>query len=240
MSINPSPRPVPRTSVPGPHHSCERRHQMSARGIQNYRARMLQLCPRFQEVPLTQFVDSIFAKPEVVMAYGLPLHLPVVVAVANQPVVQEALPESQFEGRQSVSIIPFRSALQAAHLAQGMKILDNESDLLKRLTALAALLSPCGLFLINHPTAGPGGLLDETVAQAALQYQRKALGHALAVLSDRAPDAGKLLSFALGFPFQGGVPGQQASKMATAVTLATLRVRHLWGTAALTLPRAPF
>ena len=239
MSSNPPQRRVPQTPVPG-HHRSERNHLMSASGIQSYRTRMLQRCPKFQEVHVTQFVHSIFAKGEVVAAYGFPLHLPVVVAVANQPVVQEALPESQFEGRQVVSVIPFRSALQAAHLAQGMKILDGESDLLKRLTALAALLSPCGLFLINHPTAGPGGLLDETVAQAARQYQRKALGHALAVLSDRAPDAGKLLSFALGFPFQGGVPGQQASKMATAVTLATLRVRHLWGTAALTLPRAPF
>jgi hypothetical protein len=238
MSINPSQRRVPQT--PGHHHPSERNHLMSASGIQSYRTRMLQRCPKFEEVNLTQFVQSIFAKPEVVAAYGFPLHLPVVVAVANQPVVQEALPESQFEGRQVVTVIPFRSALQAAHLAQNMKILDNESDLLKRLTALAALLSPCGLFMINHPTAGPGGLMDETVAQAAHQYQRKALGHALAVLSDRAPDVGKLLSFTLGFPFQGGVPSQQASKVATAVILATLRVRHLWGTAGLSLPRAPF
>ena len=240
MSINPSPRQVPQMPVPGHHHHSERGHQLSAKGIQAYRSRMLQLCPRFQEAHVTQFVNSIFAKPEVVAAYGLPLHLPLVVAVAGRPVVQEALPESQFEGRQSVSLIPFRSALQAAHLAQRMKILDNESDLIKRLAALAALLSPCGLFMINHLAAGPGGLLDETVAQVARQYQRKALGYALAVLNDRAPDAGKLLSFTLGFPYQGGVPGQSATKMVTAVTLATLRVRHLWGTAAQSLPRAPF
>ena len=240
MSINPSPGHVPQMPVPGHHHPSVRAHQMSAKGIQAYRSRMLQLCPQFQEAHVTQFVHSIFAKPEVVMAYGLPLHLPLVVAVAGRPVVQEALPESKFEGRQMVSVIPFRSALQSAHQAQRMKILANESDLLKRLTALAALLSPCGLFMINHPTAGPGGLLDETVAQVAHQYQRKTLAHALAVLSERAPEAGKLLSFTLGFPYQGGVPGQPATKMATAVTLATLRVRHLWGTAALSLPRAPF
>ena len=240
MSLNPSPGRVPQMPVPGHRHPSVRGHQMSAKGIQAYRNRMLQLCPRFQEAPVTQFVQSIFAKPEVVMAYGFPLHLPVVVAVANQPVVQEALPESQFEGRQMVSVIPFRAALQAAHQARRMKILDTESDLLKRLAALAALLSPCGLFMINHPVVGPGGLLDESVAQAARQYQRKALGHALAVLSERAADSGKLLSFTLGFPYQGGVPSQPATKMATAVTLATLRVNHLWGTAALSLPRAPF
>ena len=173
------------------------------------------------------------------MAYGRPLHLPLVVSVAGRPVVQEALPESQFEGRQVVSIIPFRSALQAAHQSQRMKILDNESDLIKRLTGLAALLSPCGLFMINHLAAVPGGLPDKTVAQVARQYQCDALGCALAVLNERAPDAGKLLSFTLGFPYQGGVSGHSAAKMVTAVTLSTLQMRHLWSTAALSLSRSP-
>jgi len=139
-----------------------------------------------------------------------------------------------------VSIIPFQSALQAAHQAQNMKIIEEESDFIKRLTCLAALLSPCGLFLLNHPTLGPGGLLDETVDQAARGYRKKALGHAVAVLNERAPEAGKFLSFALGFSYKGGVEGQRATKMATAIALSTLRLRNLWGTAALSLPRAPF
>jgi hypothetical protein len=90
-------------------------------------------------------------------------------------------------------------------MARRMKILGSEADFLKRLTALASLISPFGLFMINHPTAGPGGLLDESVAQAARQFQRKALRHTLPVLSERAPYAGKLLSFTLGFPYPGGV-----------------------------------
>jgi hypothetical protein len=174
------------------------------------------------------------------MAYGSPLHLPVVVSVAGWPIVAEALPDSHFQAGQTVSIIPFQSALQAAHQAQGMKIIEDESDFIKRLTCLAALLSPCGLFLLNHPTLGPGGLLDETVAQAARSYQKKALGHTVAVLNERAPEAGKFLSFTLGFPYTGGVQGQRATKMATAIALSTLRLRNLWGTAALSLPRPPF
>ena len=239
MNGNPLPRNTS-SAVQAHQRNSGRRYQLSPMGINAYRARMLQLCPQFTESHLTQFVQDCFAPPETVMAYGCPLHLPVVVDVAGRPVVAEALPDSHFQAGQTVSIIPFQSALQAAHQARDMQIIADESDFMKRLTCLAALLSPCGLFLLNHPTLGPGGLLDETVAQAARSYQKKALGHAVAVLNERAPEAGKFLSFTLGFPYTGGVQGQRATKMATAIALSTLRLRNLWGTAALSLPRAPF
>lgn len=240
MSINPLPRNTPQPAVQGPQRDFDRRYQMSPKGIQAYRARMLQLCPQFKEAHLTQFVHDCFANPEVIMAYGCPLHLPVVVNVSGRPLVAEALPDSHFQARQTVSIIPFRSALQAAHRARDMKIIEDESDLIKSLTALAALLSPCGLFLLNLPSLGPGGLLDDTVAQAARRRQKRALGHVVAVLNERAPEAGKFLSFTLGFPFKGGVDGQRGTKMAAAITLSTLRLRNLWETAALPLIRPPF
>lgn len=239
MNVNPSPRNN-QAAVQGHQRDSGRRYQMSPMGIQAYRARMLQLCPQFTESHLTQFVQSCFASPETIMAYGCPLHLPVVVSVAGRPTVAEALPDSHFQAQQTVSIIPFQSALQAAHRARDMKIIADESDFFKRLTCLSALLSPCGLFLLNHPTLGPGGLLDETVEQAARRYRKKALGHAVAVLNERAPEAGKFLSFTLGLPYKGGVEGQRATKMATAIALSTLRLRNLWGTAALSLSRAPF
>jgi hypothetical protein len=106
------------------------RHVCSFHGLRTscYRARMLQLCPQFTESHLTQFVQDCFASPETVMAYGCPLHLPVVVSVAGRPIVAEALPDSHFQGRQTVSIIPFQSALQAAHQARDMKIIEEEPE----------------------------------------------------------------------------------------------------------------
>ena len=240
MNVNPLPRNTPQAAVHAHQRNSGSRYQLSPTGIQAYRARMLQLCPQFTESHLTQFVQDCFAPPETVMAYGCPLHLPVVVAVAGRPVAAEALPDSHFQARQTVAIIPFQAALQAANQARDMLIIEDESDFIKRLTCLSALLSPCGLFLLNHPTLGPGGLLDETVEQAARRYRKKALGHSVAVLNERAPEAGKFLSFTLGLPYKGGVEGQRGTKMATAIALSSLRLRNLWGTAALSLPRAPF
>jgi hypothetical protein len=240
MNFNPFPRNTPRMARQSHQRNSGRRYELSPVGIQAYRARMLQLCPQFTESHLMQFVEDCFASPETVMAYGCPLHLRVVVDVAGRPIAAEALPASHFQSRQTVAIIPFQTALQAAHQARDMKIIEDESDFIKRLTCLATLLSPCGLFLLNHPTLGPGGLLDETVAQAARSYQKKALGRAVAVLNERAPEAGKFLSFTLGFPFKGGVDGQRGAKMAAAITLSSLRLSNLWGTASLSLPRAPF
>ena len=122
MNGNPLPRNTPPAVQAHQRNSGRRRYQLSPMEIQAYRARMLQLCPKFTESYLTQFVQSCFAPPETVMAYGCPLDLPVVVDVAGRPFVAEALPASHFQAGQMVSIIPFQSALQAARQARNMKI----------------------------------------------------------------------------------------------------------------------
>lgn len=237
MSPHPSSR---NTAQPfGLQREPERRRAMTPKGIETYRARMLQLCPAFTEAHLTQFVQSCFASPQVVMAYSSVLHLPVVVDVAGKPIVAEALPRSRFEAQQTVCVIPFQAALEASRSAQSMKILDDESDSVRRLTALATLLRPCGLFVINDLAIGQGVEPGETLAQAQWRHQRQALGHAVAVLNERSPDAGRLLSFTLGLSFKGGVPAQRATKMVTAIMLSSLRLRHLWSSTALSRNRAP-
>lgn len=236
MDINPSPRNVQRTDGPGGQPDFERRHQMSDKRIHAYRARMLELCPQFGEAHLTKFVQSCFASTHAIMAYGCLLYLPAQVTAAGKALAGQTLLKGGSHGRYTASIMPFQAALNAAHWARRMEILEDETEYFKRQTALATLLSACGLFLMQHPNLGQGRQASETAAQAAHRCQDKLIGQAVAVLNEQAPDAGKLLSFTLGIPYKGGVDGSRATKMATAVMLSTLTLRNLWLTNAPSLP----
>lgn len=173
--------------------------------------------PQFGDPAVEQFVQQVFASDELVEAYFFPK---VLGSGSSGPGTHQ----------QPQVLIPFEVASRAARRAEQMALVQPFE---RRLTYLATLLYPCGLFHCAHPALQQATGLTDLDRARVRGVSHFLLEHALRKLRCHHLELAETLSAVLGFGDDGHCNAEQVGRIATAVYLPNLRVTELWNPAAI-------
>lgn len=207
-----SPRRAPQAPIAAP---LQRLHP----GLVNFLRQQLHgQRPRWADPRLERFATDVFADDLMVECYFRPLH--------------RLDPVGRARGWVDLIDVPFEQAVRAARRAERMALVTATHE--RPLAALAALVAPCGLFHAVHPfvqAQSGAGVQDRARIQ---EMARELLAPALQRLRGQHRGLADTLGGVLGGGDDGDCDPEQVARLATAVTLATLRLTERWSAAGLT------
>lgn len=186
-----------------------------------YRA-VMALCPVFEQRPLAYLASFVFSADIVIYAYFHPLHLPLPACAPGIALVNVRMRDKL------VRVIPFAQVYRAACQARDMAILADESQAVRQLAFLAALLAPLDILVNAHPHYG----CDSPDAQQRTHYLKTWRSTLLLkpindVYRSESVEM-HLLARILGFCAPGAYDEDLLTRLQTAVSLATVTIHALW------------
>ncbi|TXT33302.1 MAG: hypothetical protein FD135_5514, partial [Comamonadaceae bacterium] len=186
-------------------------------------------CPVFKHGPLAFLVSFVFSPDIVIYSYFHPLDLPLPACGPGIALVNARMRDKR------VRIIPFAQAYRAACLARDMGILAGESQAVRELAFLAALLTPLDILVNAHPHYGCDSTDTEQRTHYLKTWRSTLLLKPINDLYRSDAVEMHLLARLLGFCAQGAYDEELLTRLQTAVSLATVTIKALWNP--VTLPR---